>query len=128
MKTAQLIIRILFGAILLFGSIPYFLNLFPEPELTGNFKLFNEGINAAIYLMPLVKTFELICGIALILNRFTLLATVLIFPISVNILCVNLFLAPQEGLILGLFIILANLFLIYQHKEYFKPLFVPRAR
>lgn len=127
MKTAQLIIRILFGAILLFGSIPYFLNLFPEPELTGNFKLFNEGINAAIYLMPLVKTLELICGIALILNRFTLLATVLIFPISVNILCVNIFLAPQ-GLILGLFIILANLFLIYQNKEYFKPLLVSKVR
>lgn len=126
MKIATIIIRILFGVLLLFGSIPYFLNLYPQPELLGKFKLFNEGINAALYLMPLVKAIELICGITFIINRFMPLATVLIFPISVNILFVNIFLVP-EGLLVGIFILLANLFLAYRYKEHYKTLFIAKA-
>lgn len=123
MKVTTVVIRILFGALFLFSSIAYFLNLFPQPEVTGGMKIFNEGINASTYLMPLVKAIELICGIAFIVNRFIPLATILIFPISVNILGVHIFLAP-EGLPVAIFILAANLFFAFRYKELYKSLFI----
>lgn len=122
MKVTTIVIRILFGALLLFSSIAYFLNLFPQPELTGGMKTFNDGINAAIYLMLLVKAIELICGLAFVINRFVPLASILIFPISLNILGVHIFLAP-EGLPVAIFILAANLFLAYRSKEHYKAIF-----
>ena len=118
MKTTTTIIRILFGALLVFGSATYFLNLFPQPELTGNMKTFNDGLNASGYLLPLVKAIELICGIAFILGRFVPLATIVIFPITVNILGVHVFLAP-EGLPVAIFVLMANLFLVYRNKNHY---------
>lgn len=127
MKVTTIVIRILLGALLLFSSIAYFLNLFPPPELTGEMKTFNDGINASIYLMPLVKAIELICGLAFIINRFVPFASILIFPISLNILGVHIFLAP-EGLPVAIFILAANLFLIFRCKEYYKEIFSTRTK
>ena len=118
MKTTTIIIRILFGALLVFGSVTYFFNLFPQPELTGNMKTFNDGLNASGYLMPFVKAIELVCGIAFILGRFVPLATIVIFPITLNILGVHVFLAP-EGLPVAIFVLLANLFLAYRNKNHY---------
>jgi uncharacterized membrane protein YphA (DoxX/SURF4 family) len=95
MKLITSIVRVLFGTLLLLSSIVYFLNLYPQQELTGEMKIFSEGIDALIYLMPLVKAIELSCGLAFLLNRFIPLATITIFPISVNILGVHIFLAPK---------------------------------
>lgn len=126
MKITTTIIRILFGGLLLFGSIPYFLKLFPTPELTGAMKTFNDGIEAAGYLVPLVKAIELLCGLAFVLNRFVVLATIVIFPIAVNILLVHSFLAP-EGLPIAIFVMAANLFLAYRNKEHYSNLFIPKV-
>jgi len=70
MKIVTIIIRSLIGLLLLFASISYFLHLFPEPPLTGNLKIFNDGIKASGYLMPLVKTIELTCGLSFIIGKF----------------------------------------------------------
>ncbi len=70
MKITRIIIRLLLGSLLLFASVPYFLNLFPQPELTSSMKTFNDGIYASVYLMPLIKAIELICGILFLANRF----------------------------------------------------------
>jgi len=121
MKTATIIIRVLLGLLFVFASGTYFLDLVPEPELTGNMKIFNEGLMAAGYIMPTVKALELICGLAFLTGRFVPLATVVIFPISVNILGVHTFLAP-EGLAIALFVMLANLFLAYRNWFHYKGL------
>lgn len=121
MRIATIIIRVLFGLLFVFASGTYFLDLVPEPELVGNMKVFNEGIIAAGYLMPLVKTVELICGLAFLTGRFVPLATVVIFPISVNILGVHTFLAP-DGLAIAIFVIVANLFLAYRYWSHYQGL------
>lgn len=126
MKAATIIIRVLLGSLLLFGSIPYFFNLFPQPELTGGMKIFNDGINAAIYLMPMVKAIELVCGIAFLSNRLVPLATVVIFPIVINILCVHLFLA-HEGIPIAVFMMASTLFLAIRNKESYRNLFVVKS-
>jgi putative oxidoreductase len=68
-----------------------------------------------------VKIIELICGIAFMSGRFVPLAAVLIFPIIVNIFFVHVFLAP-EGLPVAIFLVLANSFVAYNHRESYKPL------
>ena len=121
MKTAVIIIRILTGLLLLFSSIVVLFGLMPQPEMQGDVKLFNDGIAASGYLMPLLKVTELLCAIALLTNRLVTLATVALFPITLNILLFHTFLAP-EGLPIALFLFLSNLFLAYTYRKNLFPL------
>jgi uncharacterized membrane protein YphA (DoxX/SURF4 family) len=123
-KIATTVVRVLLGLLFLFASITYFFELITPPPKTGAIRTFNDGLDAAVYLMPLVKTIELLCGIAFVTGRFVPLATVLIAPIIVNIVLVHAFMAP-EGLPIALFAAFATAFVAYQHRESYKPLFVP---
>ena len=122
MKKAAVVVRTLMGLMFLFASITYLFKLITPPPLTGAMKTFNDGLEASRYLMPTVKIFELLCGLAFVTGQFNALAVVLIFPILVNILCVNLFLAP-EGLPLVIPLFLGELFLAYYHRDSYRPLF-----
>jgi putative oxidoreductase len=121
MKVASIIVRILMGLMFAFASIAFFLKLFDTPEITGNMKIFNDGLAASVYLMPTVKVFELLCAIAFLSGRFVSLATVVIFPIIVNILLVHVFLDPS-GLPIAVLLLAGNLFLAYYNREKYKGL------
>ena len=121
MRITLIIVRSLMGLLFLFASITYLFKLITPPELTGSMKLFSTGLEASVYLIPTVKIFELICGIAFLSGRFVPLATVLISPIIINIFFVHAFLAP-DGLPVAIFLVLANSFVIYNYRERFKPL------
>jgi putative oxidoreductase len=122
MKIATFIIRSLIGLLLLFASISYFFHLSTEPPLTGDMKLFNDGINASGYLMPLVKTVEFLCGLSFISGKFNKISFILLMPISINIICIHLFLAP-EGIPVAAFVFLGNIFLLYTKWDSYKELF-----
>jgi putative oxidoreductase len=122
MKIAKIIVRTLLGAMFLFGSIPYFLHLYPQqPPLTGNMKIFMDGVNASGYLMNLVKGTELVCGLALVVGRFVPLALVILCPIIINILFVNAILTPS-GWPIGAVLLLADLFVAYCYRDNYKGL------
>jgi putative oxidoreductase len=123
MKIAIIIIRTLIGLLFLFTSIGFFLKLFPEPEITGNFKAFQVGLVASTYLIPLAKSIELLCGLSFVTGKYVTLANLLILPVTVNILFINFFLTP-EGIPIALFVFFGNLFLIYSHWSNYKGLFV----
>ena len=125
MKIAVIIVRTLMGLLFLFASITYLFRLFPQPELTGNMKLFSAGLEASGYLLYLVKVVELLCGIAFVSGRFVTFATVLIAPIIVNIFCVHALLDPR-GLPVAIFLVLGNLFLAYNYRKNYQTLFVAR--
>ena len=121
MKIALIIVRSLMGLLFLFSSIAFLFKLITPPELTGAMKIFSSGLEASVYLLPTVKIIELICGIAFLSGRFVALAAVLISPIIVNIFFVHVFLDPA-GLPLAIFLVLANSFVAYNHRESYKPL------
>ena len=121
MRIAVIIVRTLMGLLFLFASITFLFKLITPPPLTGAMKLFNDGLEASRYLMPTVKVIELICGLAFVTGRFVPLATILIAPIIVNIFFVHVLLAP-EGIPVAVFLVLANSFLAYYHREAYKPL------
>ena len=121
MKIGLIIVRSLMGLLFLFSSITFLLKLMTPPEPTGAMKIFAAGLAASIYLMPTVKVVELLCGIAFLSGRFVPLASVVITPIIVNIFFVLVFLAP-EGLPIAIFIVMANSFIVYYHRESYKSL------
>lgn len=125
MKIAVIIIRTLLGLLLLFASITYFFKIFPQPELSGSVKTFNEGLAASRYLMPLVKAIELLCGISFVTGRFVTLAAIIFFPIAVNILLFHAFLAT-EGLPSAIFVFAGDLFLAYYYRKNYETLFMAK--
>ncbi|MCW5962322.1 MAG: hypothetical protein KIS76_19330 [Pyrinomonadaceae bacterium] len=122
MKIAAIIVRTLMGLLFLFGSIVFFAKLFPEPELAGDMRIFNEGLKASGYFMPLLKITEFVCGLAFVSGQFVPLALVIIAPIVVNILFVHTVLEPS-GLPVALFLFGSCIFLAYYHRERYAPLF-----
>ena len=122
MKIATIIVRVFIGLLLLFASVSFFLKLVPEPVSTGDFKAFQVGLIASSYLMPLAKAIELLCGLAFVIGRYVTLANIVILPVTLNILLINYFLAP-EGLPIAVFMFLGNLFLIYRYWNNYKTVF-----
>ena len=121
MKIAVIIIRILMGLIFVASAIVVLFKLVPVPPLEGDVKTFNEGIAAAGYFMPVLKSIELMCGLALIAGRFVPLATIVLFPIVVNIFLFHAFMAP-EGLPVAIFLLAGNLFLAYSNRKKYAPI------
>ncbi len=119
MKIATIIVRILMGLMFAFASIVVLFKLMPQPEQTGNVKIFMDGMTASVYLMTTVKIVELICAIAFLSGRFVSMATVIIFPITLNILLFHVFLEPS-GLPTAAMLMLGNLFLAYYYRDKYK--------
>ncbi|WP_184543443.1 DoxX family protein [Mucilaginibacter sp. FT3.2] len=129
MKIAIIIVRTLIGLMFLFASVSWFamvfFHAFPMPPVTGNMKVFNEGIAASGYLMMLVKITELVCALLLLFGRYVALALVVLFPIMVNIVSVNAFLAPS-GLTTVIPLLIGILFLAYTQREKYAALFTAK--
>ena len=121
MKIAVVIVRVLMGLLFLFSSVVVLFNLIPQPELDGALKTFNEGIVASVYLIPLLKVIELICAVAFLSGRFVSLASIVIFPVTVNIFLYHAFLA-QDGMAVALFLLAGNVFLLYFHRKNYQTL------
>jgi uncharacterized membrane protein YphA (DoxX/SURF4 family) len=124
MKIVTLVVRLLIGLLLLFASITYFFNLIKQPETTGNMKAFELGLAASTYLMPLAKAVELLCGLFYVSGKYVSLGNIIILPITLNILLINNFMAP-EGLPIAIPLFLGNLFLIYRYWNNYKTVFTP---
>jgi len=122
MKIVTIIIRTLIGLLLLFVSISYFLKLTPEPVTTGDFKAFDVGLVSSVYLMPIARFVELLCGLSFIFDRYVTLTSILILPIILNILFLDYYLTPR-ALPISIFLFFGNFFLIYKHWNNYKSLF-----
>lgn len=121
-KWIPIVVRSLMGALFVFGAVAYFANLVDEPKLTGNMKIFNDGLKASIYMMPLVKGIELVAGIALLSGQFVPLALLLVSPLIVNIFLIHSFL-DTANFAVGLILVLANSYLGYVYWDRFKEIF-----
>lgn len=125
MKITVLIVRTLMGLLFMFGGAAVLFNLMPQPELTGNVKVFMDGINATGYLLPLIKITELVCGIAFVSGRYVALAAVVAAPIIINIFLFHLF-VDTSGMPVAIFLVLANALVAYAHRDKYRLLFVSK--
>lgn len=122
MKVTTTIVRVLLGVLFIYASLMFFLKMAPEPVTTGDFKVFNTGIVASQYIMPLAKSLEFLCGLAFLSNRFVALANLVILPVTINIFMIHFFLSPEQ-LPIAIFLCVANGFLIIRYWDHYKGLF-----
>ena len=122
----QLIVRILLGALFLFGGIAFFFTT--PPPLTGDMATFFSGLAASEYFFYLLKFTEIFCGACLVSGFFVPLALVILAPISINIFLVHMNLDPS-GLPLAIGIGVAIVYLAFFSPSYsptIKKLFVAK--
>lgn len=122
MKNVIFFIRVVIGILLIFVSITYFFNLMPELVSDGDFKAIQLGLISSVYLMPMVKTIEFLCGLSYLSNQYVALTNIIILPVTTNILFYSFFLNPSI-IPLALFVFVGNIFLIYIHWKNYKGLF-----
>jgi putative oxidoreductase len=126
MKIATTIARVLLGLPFLIFGINYFLPFVPHPELHGAAIDYMTGLTKTGYFWPLLRSLEIVIGIALITGYGVPLALAVLAPINLQILIFHLALEPQN---IPMAVILAVLqgFLIYRYWSYFKSMFVLKA-
>lgn len=109
-----LVVRVLLGLVFFASGVAWLAGYAePPPDLPENLKAFNSIMEATVYLMPLVKSLELICGLLLIAGFFVPLALVILGGITLHILLVHVFLAPiglPIAIVLGLMLVYLGFF------------------
>lgn len=108
--------RLVLGLVFTGFSLAYFFNLMPQPTASGATLTFLSGLGASVYIMPLVKALELVCGIAFLTGRLVPLALVVIFPIVLNIFLFHAFLEPGN-MVMPVVLLGANVFLAVVYRE-----------
>jgi putative oxidoreductase len=125
MKIASVIARYLLGLIFLVFGLNGFLHFIPMPPPTGLAAQFGGAIFASHYWV-LIFGLQVLGGLLLLLNRFVVLALVLLGPVIVNILFFHLLMAP-EGIPLAAVVVVLWLVLAVRYKQYLAGIFVQRA-
>jgi len=126
MKIAVLIARILLGLIYVVFGLNFFLHFIPMPAPTKDAAgAFEGGLFGAGYFFPFMKVIEILSGAFLLINRYTPLFTLIVFPITLNIFLFHAALAPA-GLTMAGPMILFNLFLAYAYRKYYTSIFVAK--
>jgi hypothetical protein len=125
MKIASTIARYLLGLIFLVFGLNGFLHFIPMPPPTGLAGQFLTVIVASHYWV-LIFAAQVIGGVLLLVNRYVVLALVLLGPVIANILNFHLLMAPQ-GLPLAIVVTVLWLILAVRYKQYLSGIFVQRA-
>lgn len=126
MKNATMIFRVLLGFIYLVFGLDYFLHFIPyQPIHTGNAEALKEGLKGTGYFYPMIKTIQILGGISLLVNRYAPFSAVVLFPISLNVLLFHTILVPS-GWLMGVFLIVPNLFLGYAYRRYYNAMFIKK--
>ena len=124
MKKATIISRILLGFIYLVFGLDYFLHFIPyEPHHTGRVAAFKAGLMGVGYFYPMIKSIQIVSGVALLINQYAPFFAVVLFPISVNVFLYHTILVPS-GWLMGVLLIVPNLFLGYAYRKYYRGMFV----
>lgn len=122
MKIAVLITRTLLGLIYFGFGLAFLLHLMPSKPAPGLAGEFSKGLFMSGYFFPFLKITETLCGLFLLINKFTPLFLAIIFPVTLNIFLFHAFLEPS-GLAMVAPMLLINLFLGYAYRKYYAGLF-----
>tara|TARA_R110002072_G_scaffold303046_1_gene492145 strand:- start:5368 stop:5745 length:378 start_codon:yes stop_codon:yes gene_type:complete len=116
MKKAKLIVRILFGLMLVVFGLNKFLQFMPMPPLPEAAGEFMGALVKSGYILVIVAIVEVVAGILLLTNKYQSLALVLVFPVILNAFLFHLFL-DLPGIGGAALAIVMNIFLLFANKE-----------
>jgi uncharacterized membrane protein YphA (DoxX/SURF4 family) len=118
---SELVARLFLALMMLSGGVMHFTldaHSFNSP--------FIDAMAATGYLWQLIGVINIVTGVALLVNRYVPLALVLMAPISVNILAYHTRFLEQGGIVIGLLITGANLWLMWRHRASYVQLLRPQ--
>lgn len=119
--------RVLLGLIFFVFGLNFFVPFIPmtPPPMDAAATSFMTGLEASRYIMPIVKTIEVVAGLALLVNRFVPMALILLAPIIINIAGVHFLLIPNYGM--PIFLLILEAYLAWSYRAAFAPLFQAKA-
>ena len=122
---APKIARYLLGLIFFLAGLVGLLNLAPPPtDLPEALMTYTNGLVAAKYFMPLLKTTETVCGLLLLTGFAPALALIILAPISINIFFTHLFLTPGvQNIVLPVIIVALHVTAATAYWRIYRPLF-----
>jgi putative oxidoreductase len=126
MKIASVIARYLLGLIFLVFGLNGFLHFIPMPPPKGALAAQFGGAIFASHYWVVVFSIQVIGGVLFLVNRYVVLALVLLGPVIVNIFFFHALMAP-EGLPLAIVVVVLWLILAVHYKQYLVGIFVQRA-
>jgi uncharacterized membrane protein YphA (DoxX/SURF4 family) len=118
--------RLFLGLVFTVFGLNFFFHFLPTPPSPPNAAAFAGALFASGYLLPLLKTTEVVAGVMLLSGRFVPLALALLAPIVINIVGFHLFLAPA-GSALAIALLVAELYLAFHYRAAFAPMLRPRT-
>jgi len=124
MKIAVLVARILLGLIFVVFGLNFFFHFIKmaQPPMSAPATAFSGGLFGSGYFFQYMKVVEIISGLFLLVNRYTALFVVVLFPISLNIFLFHAILVPS-GVPIGAAVIILNLFLGFAYRKYYSGMF-----
>lgn len=114
--------RISLGSILIIYALNQFLHFLPS----GYGKMPEEAqyfIDAIYMYLPLLYIFEMLIGLLLIINKWTALILIVLFPLSVSFLIFSYANQDLTETWPALIVAALNIILLVNHKEKYQPLF-----
>ena len=127
MKVTVLISRLLLGFIYLVFGLDYFFHFIPYvPHHTGPAQELIAGLMGTGYIYPMQKCIQIAGGLSLMFNRYAPFFSVVLFPISLNVLLFHTILVPS-GWYMGVILMVPNLLLGWGYRKYYKGLFTAKA-
>ena len=126
MRIASIIARYLLGLIFLVFGLNGFLHFIPMPPPKGALAAQFGGAIFASHYWVVVFGIQVLGGVLLLVNRFVVLALVLLGPVIVNIFFFHALMAP-EGLPLAIVVVVLWTILAVRYKQHLAAIFTPQA-
>ena len=126
MKIAALISQYLLGLIFLVFGLNGFFHFIPLPPPKGALAAQFGGAIFASHYFVVIFGIQVLGAVLLLLNRYVVLALILLGPVIVNIFFFHALMA-QEGLPMAIVVVILWTILAVRHKQHLAPLFVARA-
>ena len=118
MKTTTLVIRILLGLMLVVFGLNKFLQFMPMPEMNSEASALMGAFVNSGYIMMIVAIIEIGTGILFLINKYTALASILLFPIMLNAFLFHLFM-DIGGIGASALLLAFNIFMLFANKVKF---------
>lgn len=93
--------RLVLGLLFFYNGLNGFFHFRPLPPMNPQMTKFNEALQGTVIIMPVVKIFEVLFGLALILNVWTFLATLALGPICYFIIVAHLWFNRPKGIFMA---------------------------
>ncbi len=120
MKIAKNIASVLLGGVFVFASVMYFVMMAKGtvlPEMTGIAGEFSHSLMVSGF-MTVVKVFEFVLGVMILVPKTRKLALVMIAPISLNIYLYEVLIQGSIGA--GLVLVALNLFVLFGYRDAYR--------